>query len=153
MGSSTQASFIPELDASINQTKLGDSDIDAAELHRIQIDLVSHRLTGKTTLCLDEVLAGRMFFERFCGIYFLIAQQEIIYIGQSTNVFYRIQQHLEHKKFDSFAFLPCANDKRELDRLESIYIHRFRPRLNGWRGRNCAPISLHALRADAGITV
>ena len=50
-----------------------------------------------------------------------------------------------NKRFDRYAFVPCAVDA--LDRLESLYIHCLRPRLNGNQRNDakCAPIALDAL--------
>jgi len=61
-----------------------------------------------------------------------------------VNVYSRIGQHT-NKRFDRYAFVPCSVDA--LDRLESLYIHCLRPRMNGIQtnGANCAPLTLTAL--------
>jgi hypothetical protein len=53
---------------------------------------------------------------------------EVVYVGQSTNVHARIPNHAD-KEFDKYAFVPCDVDL--LNKLESLYIHVLRPKLNG----------------------
>lgn len=65
-----------------------------------------------------------------CGIYFLIQNNEIVYVGKSNSVYFRISQHLKHgtKKFDSFAYIECSEE--QLDVLEARYYLKFRPAYN-----------------------
>lgn len=81
-----------------------------------------------------------------CGIYFLIKDNEIVYIGQSTNIFARLSGH-GNKDFDSVTFVPC--EKSELNIMESLYILAYRPKLNGMAGRNqdriSSPLSLQQI--------
>lgn len=63
------------------------------------------------------------------GIYFLIEQREIVYVGQSeVNVAGRILQHIrdEGKTFDHVHIIECPS--RMLGTLERLYIERFNPR-------------------------
>jgi len=49
-------------------------------------------------------------FMSSCCIYFLIRNEEIIYVGSSDEAAYsRISYHSKDKKFDSFVLLPCKN--------------------------------------------
>lgn len=84
-------------------------------------------LSPKTLLRKEEIIQQAQPYE-FSGIYFLIQDNEIVYVGQSVNVLRRIGTHAD-KKFDAFAFVPC--DKKALDKLETLYIHLLRPPLNG----------------------
>lgn len=82
-----------------------------------------------------------------CGIYFLIKGDEIVYIGQSVNIFARMNGHA-NKDYDSVTFVPC--DKSELDIMESLYILAYRPKLNGRAGNKCqgrisSPLSLQQI--------
>jgi hypothetical protein len=45
---------------------------------------------------------------------FLIYEDEIVYVGQSVNMYSRITQHAVDKKFDRYAFVPCL--KEHLDK-------------------------------------
>lgn len=77
----------------------------------------------------DQVLSAGIPCVGHCGIYFLIADNDVIYVGQSIDVFGRIARHRrDGRMFDSFAFMPCAKDR--LDKTEAAYILAFMPWLN-----------------------
>jgi hypothetical protein len=70
------------------------------------------------------------------GIYFLFQDQKLQYVGQSNDVFKRVQTHTIQKKitFINWRFLPA--DLHDLSVLEEIYIRIHRPPYNvGFRGR------------------
>lgn len=103
-----------------------------AKLHRPAL-LPTHeelaRLDDARGLLLDR--AGVASLPRLapgCGVYFLFSGDEIVYVGQSVNVFARVAGHFVYKSFDSFAFVPCRHDQRLA--LESHYIKLFSPALN-----------------------
>lgn len=64
------------------------------------------------------------------GVYFLLAEDEIIYVGKTVDVRSRLEQHSRDnlKPFNRFFFIPCEIE--ELDYLEAVYIHLFTPRFN-----------------------
>jgi len=65
-----------------------------------------------------------------CGIYFLIDEDNIVYVGQTKLwVVSRIIDHMVLKKFDRFFFVACPREL--LDVIETYYIYKFRPRDNG----------------------
>ena len=65
------------------------------------------------------------------GIYFLIKDNEIVYVGKSTNVFSRVTAHTYGKDFDSFNYeLYPDYSKNELLEIESEYIAKFTPKYN-----------------------
>lgn len=66
------------------------------------------------------------------GVYFLVAGERVIYVGQSVNVFSRVGSHLESKVFDRAFYLPLPN--AELDLVESAFISWLAPPLNGVAG-------------------
>ena len=93
----------------------------------------------------DIVASSRLYggLESVCGVYFLIYKNNIVYVGQSVNVFSRMREHSKSKEFDSYVYINCA--KEHLDILESLYIHMFSPPLQGRNypgGSCCAPFSL-----------
>lgn len=90
-----------------------------------------------------ELLARRRSMNALCGVYFLFKRDELIYVGQSENVYIRLGFHAD-KEFDSFAFIECG--LAELDRLESLYILKYKPKLNAILGP-----SLHARREWANV--
>lgn len=65
-----------------------------------------------------------------CGVYFLIRDSDIVYVGQSKNCPSRIETHIRDKGkvFDSYTFVTTAREN--LDFLESWYIHTFNPEYN-----------------------
>ena len=71
------------------------------------------------------------------GVYFLIYKDEIVYIGQSKNIYKRI---FDHKiKFDSIAIIKCKG-VFALKELEREYLIKFKPKYNknvgqGWEKR------------------
>lgn len=71
------------------------------------------------------------------GIYFLLSNDVIVYIGESSNVLKRLQNHLytpaEFKKFDRVVYLPMGNpDWRKA--LEKRLIRICQPKYNKDRG-------------------
>lgn len=65
------------------------------------------------------------------GVYLLKVGARVVYVGQAQNVRFRVAQHLAErtKIFDSAEYFPC--DKRDLDTIESLLIHKFQPEYNG----------------------
>jgi hypothetical protein len=61
------------------------------------------------------------------GIYFLIHEGEVIYVGQSHNVASRIIGH-KNKTFDRAFVLPCPPSK--MNETEAAFIGIFKPKLN-----------------------
>ena len=103
------------------------------------------RLTSDVLLREHEIVEHAVPLHTACGIYFLIFEKKIVYVGQSTNVFSRIFSHVQLKKFDSYVYMPC--EKYMLNKLESLYIHFLSPPLNGnlHSGSKVAPLPLNAL--------
>ena len=88
------------------------------------------KLAGKTLHSEDEIVAASVAAPKLCGVYFLIKNKRVVYVGQSISVWNRISIHAgEGKSFDRAAFIAC--EKKHLDILEALYIHVFRPSLNG----------------------
>jgi hypothetical protein len=124
---------IKELEAKLNSLKR----------HEL-VNKTALTLTGKTLLREDEIISAANPWQLATGVYFLIDGDRVVYVGQSTNVYSRIECHHD-KAFERFAFIPC--DRKILDSLESLYIHVLRPALNGTyvHGTKHAPMSLDKL--------
>jgi hypothetical protein len=121
------------------------------ELKRVeQINAISCVLTGKVLLRQEEIVAAAIPWARASGVYFLIDGAEVAYVGQSVNVHSRIGMHAA-KQFDKYAFVPCEPDA--LNKLESLYIHCLRPKLNATNPdqSKAAPIKLNELIGVKGI--
>ena len=67
---------------------------------------------------------------KLSGVYFLINDNEVVYVGQSKNVIVRVAGHADDKfkVFNKVCVLSCG--PANLDVLESAFIHKFRPRYN-----------------------
>ena len=115
------------------------------------LHLAAQRLTNKTLLRESEIVAAAAKWHNCTGVYFLIKNGRIVYVGQSFSVFARVNQHkTDRKDFDSMAYVPC--DAKDLDILESLYIHMFQPDLNGRvndknKSRPQAPLTLDVIFA------
>lgn len=69
------------------------------------------------------------------GVYFLMWDGKIVYVGQTTNLHFRIGQHLTEgvKEFNRYAFLPLP--PHMLDEIEDYYIDVCLPKYNVSRRR------------------
>ena len=105
---------------------------------------LAYKITGKSVYYANHIVDASVPWENSCGVYFLIQDLEIVYIGQSVEIFNRINQHTG-KKFNRVAYVAC--EKQNLNVLESLYIHLFRPKLNGVQtnGQFCAPVPFQNL--------
>jgi hypothetical protein len=70
------------------------------------------------------------------GIYFLLQEEILQYVGQSQNVASRTRKHKAEKKIDFTVARLLQADLRDLDVLEHSYIREYDPAYNrGVRGR------------------
>lgn len=78
---------------------------------------------------LENILNSKICVEKEnpC-VYFLIKNNEIIYIGQTIRIKQRIYEHLKEKDFDNYFCLYVSQD--ELLKKERFYIEKFTPKLN-----------------------
>lgn len=84
------------------------------------------------------------------GVYFLAKGGEVVYVGQSMNVFKRIASHVESMDVDGFCYIRCS--PKLMDTLESIYIHFLQPKNNSGSlaGKN-APLRFDAVLSKISI--
>ena len=85
-----------------------------------------------------------------CGIYFLIKDHGIAYVGQSVHAASRVVSHSREKDFDAAYFLPVP--RSELDRIEGALIRFFEPPLNG-RMREGGKVTAPAERTPDADTI
>ncbi len=67
------------------------------------------------------------------GIYFLIKNKKVVYVGQSNNVIRRIGKHIEDsiKKFDAVTYIEIKDKyKADMGHIEWTYIQRLQPEYN-----------------------
>jgi len=62
------------------------------------------------------------------GVYFLFKNNELVYIGKSTDIIGRLKHHLRTKDFDEYSFIELESDL--LDAYERILINIYKPILN-----------------------
>lgn len=82
----------------------------------------------------NQIVSASVPVGLVAAVYFLIKDDEIIYVGQSIDTWKRIRVHASEKRFDRVALLPCPPEL--LDSLETAYILELRPRLNYALGRS-----------------
>jgi hypothetical protein len=70
------------------------------------------------------------------GIYLLIHNHEVVYIGQTMKIKKRLSMHKRDKVFDRYHFFKIHRDSYDkIDDFESRLIARFNPKYN--KRRNC----------------
>ena len=84
---------------------------------------------------------------RACGIYFLLRDKEIVYIGQSVDCFSRVSSHARDKmkNFNRACYVPVP--QKELDDIEATMIALFKPEHNSRGVTNHADESLAIFNA------
>lgn len=77
-----------------------------------------------------EILEAAIPIDHMTGIYFLIRDLEVVYVGQSaTDILGRIAKHRrDGREFDSFSYMRC--DIEDIDAMEEKYILALMPREN-----------------------
>lgn len=86
---------------------------------------------------------------KICGVYFLISHDLIVYVGQSKDVFHRLDWHKYRKVFDSYSIIECL--PRQLEMLELHFIVKFDPRDNLKMPSNPWYKKMHTLKKELGI--
>lgn len=113
------------------------AEFDAAAANTFLATMVPKRMLSALADApygLKEVLEAAIPAHTMTGIYFLIKDDEVVYIGQSVDVLHRIARHKrDGRDFTAFAYMLCERD--ELDRLEATYIAALMPWLNHSLGR------------------
>jgi excinuclease UvrABC nuclease subunit len=61
-------------------------------------------------------------------IYFLYLNNDIVYIGKSTNFRSRLKKHLSNKYFDSFSYFHVNHEN--IENVERFYINKYLPKYN-----------------------
>ncbi len=131
------------------QAEIGRLEEILEERHRLhQFDMLHGALMQKSMATTEEIVAASAPHSVRCGVYFLVKDEKVIYVGQSVNVASRITAH-GWMGFDRVAFIPC--EPHQLNMLESLYIHALRPTNNGDLpgGAKMAPMSFEEILACA----
>jgi len=85
--------------------------------HSLTLDYASYRVSNRVLLKHEDIVKAAKTFDTTTGIYFLIREDKVVYVGQSVNIFARVQSHKtsDRKKFDRWAFVQC--ESHQLDAL------------------------------------
>jgi hypothetical protein len=67
-------------------------------------------------------------------VYFLVRDDVVVYVGQTTNLHLRVARHRRDKQFDRVLHLPTPCE--DLDRVERGFIHALQPEYN-LNGKEC----------------
>lgn len=77
----------------------------------------------------EKLMTAKVPVCNFCGVYFLLDNNKIVYIGKSTNIISRIAEHAKKgRTFSHYYAMPCSAEG--LDDLEKEMIRRFMPEQN-----------------------
>ena len=110
---------------------------------QVAMQELSNKITGKALLQPEQIVKAAIPWHTASGVYFLVDGDEVVYVGQSVNIYNRIPQHHD-KKFDRYMYVPCKHEL--LNVLESLYIHCLRPKFNfGSEGVLFSPLTLTKL--------
>lgn len=67
--------------------------------------------------------------ETVSGIYLLIKEGRVVYVGQSVDIHRRVLAHKNEKSFDSYQVIPAPEPL--LDDLETLLVLAYNPPYNG----------------------
>jgi excinuclease UvrABC nuclease subunit len=98
----------------------------------------------------ERLIAEAVTCTAIRGIYFLIKDRELIYVGQAVNIYNRVASHKSQGviDFDSYNWIEC--NVPDLTAVEVEYILAFRPRLNQ-RIPRCDRFVTQQILRDKGI--
>lgn len=79
---------------------------------------------------------------RKCGIYFLMRDDKVTYVGSSKNIYARVGDHSKSKRFDYARWIKVK--EKNLHAVERDWILSLKPQLNGYVAKTgeriyCAP--------------
>ena len=97
----------------------------------VKVDRVRHSQYDRS---LEQVILSkkREYFNSIC-IYALIYDNEVVYIGQSSDVMGRLSSHrMSSKKFTHFAIVERIDtgDSEYVNKIERDYIYKLKPKYN-----------------------
>lgn len=100
-----------------------------ADAERQMLSAAYFKRIGRKDATHDEIVGQAHPLEPICGVYFLVKDRRVVYVGQSVNIVARLAAHMGTKDFDSTCYMVAQPE--ELDFIESFYIYMLSPALNG----------------------
>lgn len=76
----------------------------------------------------EYILENTVKYEMKPCIYFLVSENEIVYVGQTLSLPNRLLSHKKNKEFDSYYAYEC--EKEDMTKLECYFIIKFNPKYN-----------------------
>lgn len=113
--------------------KDGNLKLSAPTLNLIRMFCKEKEVSGAVfdgLIRIEHIRAGSKTLEDgLSGIYFLLHEGSVVYVGQSANCHKRVVEHKSSgKEFDSFYVYNCHRDK--LNEMEALYIMKYSPKYN-----------------------
>lgn len=93
---------------------------------------------------------NNMDIELTRGIYFLFKNYELIYIGQSEDIFKRVPEHRGSKDFNNWLYIEYENEN--LNNVEAEFILKYQPKENKAIPKNDNWMSTSTLKLKFGIS-
>ncbi|GAA5661903.1 hypothetical protein Brsp07_00364 [Brucella sp. NBRC 14130] len=89
-----------------------------------------------------------------CGVYFLIDDAEVTYIGQSKNIIARIGQHMAAgKRFTEFTYIKCAPENLNLYERRLVLLYKPRDNISMLMDGEAGTAEIARLAADVPIVL
>lgn len=110
--------------------------IESFERDPLKAQEIARQFVGRSLRSgreIAEFAAKSGGIEELSGVYFLVHEGKVVYVGQSYNVHGRVAAHKRGKTFDSWCYVQCTG-RRKMNMLESLYIHYLQPEQNGRLG-------------------
>lgn len=77
---------------------------------------------------LEQPRVKELSLSKIIGVYFLVENNEVVYVGQSTDIASRIRKHQSDKFFNKVFYIECR--KERLNEIENYFIISFNPEYN-----------------------
>lgn len=91
-----------------------------------------------TTIILDKLTKIKHDYDKDLVeyyVYILYKNNEIVYVGQTKQLFFRINNHSKTKDFDQFSYISCGSYQEMMD-IETALILELQPKYNKRLGRD-----------------
>jgi len=101
---------------------------------------------------LKKILERKHEVDNFKGnyIYFLLKDNQVVYVGQTKKGVKRIFEHCSDKVFDSYTMIECSVSK--LNETEAYYITKFNPKYNKLLPNNDTFLSINQIKRNYNIS-
>ena len=103
--------------------------LQGAYFEEFRVDYcMSNFMPHKVNITLRELAKDPFLAKEKIYIYFLIQQEEVVYIGQTIKLFSRVDKHRYDKDFNEYRW--AVIDKKYADHFEAYLIRKYVPKYN-----------------------